>query len=59
MIPVATEMLVFMVRGIFIPINFAYAQYATRGITLDKLFPIVWEVVECAGFKVLSLTANK
>ena len=52
-------MLVFMVRGIFIPINFAYAQYATRGITLDKLFAIVWEVVECAGFKVLSLTADK
>ncbi len=34
----------------------------TRGVTSDKLLPIVMEVVrnlECAGFKVLSLTADK
>ena len=33
-----------------------YAQYPTRGITADHLFPLAWEVVkhlECAGFKVI------
>jgi len=59
---VAKDMLVFMVRGIFIKLNFPYAQYPTRGIAADCLLPIVWEVVknlECAGFKVLSLTGDK
>ena len=59
---VAKEMLVFMVRGIFTKLTFPYAQYPTRGITADCLFPIAWEVVknlECAGFKVISLTGDK
>ena len=42
---VAKEMLVFMVRGVFIKLNFPYAQYPTCGITADYLFPIAWEVV--------------
>ena len=55
-----------MVRGIFIKLNFPYAQYPTCicGITADYmyLFPIAWEVVrnlECAGFKVISMTGDK
>lgn len=59
---VAKQMLVFMVRGVFIKLRFPYAQYPTRGITADHLFPLAWEVVkhlECAGFKVISLTGDK
>ena len=58
---VAKEMLVFMVRGLFIKLRLPYAQYPTQGITADYLFPLVWEVVkhlECAGFKVISLNCN-
>ena len=60
---VATQMLVFKVRGlVFIKLNFPYAQYPTHSITADYLFPIAWEVVkdlECADFKVISLTGDK
>ena len=55
---VAKQMLVFMVRGIFASVDFPYAQYTTRGISGDQLYP-VWEVVkhlECAGLQVHALT---
>ena len=51
---VAKQMLVFMVRGIFASVDFPYAQYTTRGIFGDQLYP-VWEVVkhlECAGLQI-------
>ena len=60
--PVAKHMLAFMVRGIFIRLTFPYAQYPTTDITSDLLYPLVWEVVknlECAGFRVISLTGDK
>ena len=59
---VATHMLVFMVRGIFIRLNFPYAQYPTSDVSAGLLYPIVWEVIrslECAGLKVVSLTGDK
>jgi hypothetical protein len=59
---VAKQMLVFMVRGLFIKLCFPYAQYPTQGITADKLFPVAWEVIrhlESVGFKVISLTGDK
>lgn len=59
---VAKYMLVFMVRGLIIPLEFPYAQYPTTGITADLLFPVAWEVVrhlECAGLQVHALTCNK
>lgn len=59
---VAKQMLVFMVRGLFIKLCFPYAQYPTRGITADSLFPVAWEVIrhlESVGFKVVSLTGDK
>ena len=40
--PVAKQMLTFMVRGLFIKLQFPYAQYATSGITAELLFPLVW-----------------
>lgn len=60
--PLAQHMLVFMVRGIFFRLNFPYAQFPTRDLSADALFPIVWQVVrslEVAGFKVISLTGDK
>ena len=59
---VAREMLVFMVRRLFIKLRFPYAQYPTQSITADYVFPIVWNVLkhlECAGLKVISLTCDK
>ena len=56
---VATQMLVFIVQGLLIKLNFPYAQYPTDGITADCLFPIAWEVVkhlECADFKVIYIS---
>lgn len=60
--PVAKHILMFMVRGIFFKLNFPYAQYPTTDLSADLLYPLVWEVVrslECAGFKVISLTGDK
>ena len=59
---VAKHMLVFMVRGIFIKLQFPYAQYPTCDLSADTLFPLVWEVIrnlETVGFKVISLTGDK
>ena len=54
-------MLTFMVRGIFTKLEFPYAQFPTRGVTADKLFPIVWDAVrnleEC-GLKVMVITCD-
>ena len=59
---VAKHMLMFMVRGLFFKLNFPYAQYPTSDLSADLLYPIVWEVIrnlECAGYKVISLTGDK
>ena len=59
---VAKHMLVFMVRGIFYKLDFPYAQFATRAITADFLYPLLWDVIrhlECAAFKVISVTGDK
>ena len=59
---IAKHMLVFMVRGVFINLQFPYAQYPTTDLSADILFPLVWEVIrnlETVGFKVISLTGDK
>ena len=59
---VAKQVLVFMVRGLFASVDFPYAQYTTRRISGDQLYPVVWEVVkhlECAGLQVHALTCDK
>ena len=51
----AKHMLVLMVRGLIIPVEFPYAQYATSGASADLLFPMVWDAVqhlEVAGLHV-------
>ena len=58
---VATHMLVFMVRGLFIKFEFPYAQYATRTATGTELYFMVWEVIrhlECCSLKVIALSCD-
>ena len=43
---VSTHMLLFMVRGTLLTLEFPYAHFSTRGITADALYPIVWEAVQ-------------
>ena len=60
-LPIAKQMLTFMVRGFFIKLWFPYAHYSTAGITANLLFPLAWEVIrnlECAGFKIISITGD-
>ena len=51
---VATHMLVFLVRGLFINLKFAYAQFPCQSLNAATLYPIVWDVIrnlELTGFK--------
>ena len=53
--PLASTMTVFMVRGLFTELQFAYAQFPCGSITGDLLFGPLWEAVyrlERRGFKV-------
>jgi hypothetical protein len=59
--PIAKQLLVFMVRGLFSHLTFPYMHFGTRGITGATLFPIVWEVVgqlESIGLKVMCITSD-
>ena len=61
-LPIAKHILVFMVTGLFMSLKFPYAQYPTSDLTADSLFPLTRDVIrhlEAAGFKVVSLTADK
>ena len=58
---VAKHMLVFMVRGLFISLKFPYAQFATRNLSADLIFPLVWEAIqklEAADFKVVAINCD-
>lgn len=60
-IPVATHMLVLMVRGIFMHLEYPYAHFPTDKLSGSDLFSIVWEAIErleFLGFKVLVVTAD-
>lgn len=57
----AKSMLVFMMRQLFGPLKFPYAQFSTRDISGDLLFDPFWDVVyhlERCGFKVIAATAD-
>ena len=59
---VAKHMLVFMVRGLFIPLKFPYAQFATRNLSADLIFTLVWEAIqklEAADFKVVAINCDR
>ena len=54
-------MLVIMVRGLFIRLQFPYAQFACLSVTSDQLFNPFWEAVmrlERCGFMVVVATAD-
>jgi len=58
---VAKGMLVLMVVGVFIPLEFPYAQFPVKTITGESLFPIVWEAIrrlETIGLNVISTTCD-
>lgn len=58
---IATHMLLFMVRGMFNKVKFPYAHFATKTITADTLFPLVWEAVEhleICGLNVIAFTSD-
>ena len=59
--PIANHLLVLMVRGIFIRLNFPLAHFPTKNLNCTQLYPIIWECIqrlEGAGFKVLTITAD-
>ena len=39
-----------MVRGIIVPAEFPYAQYATSDAAADILFPTLWDAVRLLEF---------
>lgn len=59
--PLASTMLVIMVRGLFCHLNYPYAQFGCSNITGDQLFDPVWQAIgrlERLGFYVLALTCD-
>ena len=59
--PIATHMLVLMVRGIFMHLEYPYAHFPTHKLSGADIFSIVWEAIErleFIGFKVLVVTAD-
>lgn len=60
-VSLATSVLVLMVRGLFIRLEFPYASFPTTGVTGDALFPILWEAVrrlEICELKVIGITSD-
>ena len=52
---IANSMLMFMVQGLFIPLQFPYCQFPCCSVTGDLLFKPIWEAVyriERCGFQV-------
>ena len=59
--PLASSMLVFMVRGLFGKLNYPYVQFSCDSLCGEQLFNPVWEAVarlERLGFHVLALTCD-
>ena len=58
---IATHILTFITRGIFTSQEFAIVHYPAKGLTSDKLYFMVWEVIkalESLGFKVYTMSCN-
>ena len=58
---VAKHMLVIMIRGMLFKLEFPLAHFATRDVTGEQIFPIVWEavcLVESIGLKVICISAD-
>ena len=60
-LPLASSMLVLMVRGLFCQLNYPYAQFACNDISGALMFDPVWEAIsrlERLGFYVLGVTCD-
>ena len=60
-IPLATSVLVLMVKGLFSSLKFLYAQFPCSAVTGGDLYSILWEAVgrlELMGFRVLGVTCD-
>lgn len=58
---IATHILGIMVCGVFSNLHFPYGHFPTTDLTGGKLFPIIWEAIECLerlGFNVVALTGD-
>eukprot|EP00731_Ephydatia_muelleri_P000111 Em0001g111a len=59
--PLASSVLVLMVRGLFTALKFPYAQFPCTDLSGDKFFPLVWNAVSCLenlGFTVVALCCD-
>ena len=59
--PLASSMLVMMVRGLFYKLNYPYTQFGCANLSGDQLFDLVWQAIlrlERLGFCVLALTCD-
>ena len=59
--PLAQSMLVLMVRGLFCPLEFAYAQFPCNELSGDQIYEPFWEAVsrlERCGFRVMALVCD-
>ena len=59
--PLASSMLVLMVRGLFQKLNYPYAQFACASLSGDQMMDPVWQAIsrlERLGFNVLALTCD-
>ena len=60
-LPVATHMLVLMIKGIFTSLEFLYAHFPTSNLTGEQLCLILWEAIERLehlDFKVLVVVGD-
>ena len=55
--PIATHMLVLMVRGVFTGLRFPYAHFPTTTTKAEHLFEIMWEAIERIEHKKLKVIA--
>ena len=59
--PLATTVFIFMVRGLFIKLNFPYATFPAKSVSADQLLPLYLEAVfrlERNGFRVIGTTLD-
>ena len=59
--PLAQSMLVLMVRGLFSPLEFAYAQFPCNELSGDQIYEPFWEAIsrlERCGFRVMALVCD-
>ena len=60
-IPLATSVLVLMVKGLFSSHSLPYVQFPCTSVTGGELYPILWEAVgrlELIGLHVLGVTCD-